>query len=443
MFGRMKRKRGVCSFLIAIIIVAIAIFSLTFSELPAMAQSPTHDFDFSAGETGQIFKIPQNVWADLNQFVFRMGFDDYKPEGRNDSYTNEYAERFNQLTAYPELYSASHQWRQETFPTLQKLAAELTNREIKQLLSGVQLALSKRKEDPTGSQREFEQNFKALNQKINQLNQLSLTVTDQFIRFEKASKEVIGEYKSHNFPETPWIDIAQKLNDLQGAFGLMRGKWGALSSDLNDLYAIIQTQLASNNPDNVDIEIGIKTWDDIARYAEAFITNVPMQEKNLSGDYYYDYCQTDTAKAVAENTSYLLQAYQGEVLTREKDTDNIYLELVNKSVNRNQIWKFQRVGQGWWRIINGETKYGDDVLVVRTDKEGSKHGSLSMDGRDTYSGRWWRCLPTEQNGWFRLINAFKGDQKSLEQNPHTSNYANMGDSNNLNRQYWRLSKPNL
>jgi hypothetical protein len=137
---------------------------------------------------------------------------------------------------------------------------------------------------PVTATKDFEEKFTRLNQRFNQFGELSATITQQFSKLEKASRAAITEYKSRNFPENQWVKLGPKLDDVQTALGLMNGQWNALKSDLTDL----QKLMANQQLDDVDIEVGLLTWEDITASAKGFVTNIPAQRKYLTGENYYD-----------------------------------------------------------------------------------------------------------------------------------------------------------
>jgi hypothetical protein len=379
-------------------------------------QSEKHSFDLSAGKAGQAWKIPQSVWTNLNSFVFLIGFDVYQPGEVNV----EYAKRFGQLKAYSELRAATQQWGNETFPLLDKLATELSKGEIKELLSAMSVALSRRKSDPRAAQKEFEEKFIQLNQRFNELGQLSATVTEQFDKFQKAGRAAIYEYQSRNFPENQWVKLGPKLDEVQTALGLMNGQWAALKSDLNDL----QKLMANQKLDDVDIEVGLLTWDDITASAKGFVTNIPAQQKYLTGENYYDDCPIDV------NSYYL-------IISKEREHDSnfgalitngnalLVIPLKGSPNDERKEWRFTRFGKGWWRISNRAKDYSVYAL-----------GTTNMSSDRGYH-RWWRVLPTQGKEWFRMINASTGELRSLTASFHS---VTLSPTKNQASQYWRFVK---
>jgi hypothetical protein len=81
-------------------------------------------------QVGEILKLPESVWTDINRFVFLVAFDVYQPGVSKVAYQHH----LSQLDSYRELYAACRQWGQQTFPVLQKLAAELAKDDIGNML---------------------------------------------------------------------------------------------------------------------------------------------------------------------------------------------------------------------------------------------------------------------------------------------------------------------
>lgn len=395
--------------------------SLALPSASTFGQTQKYTVNLSAGKAGEALKIPPGIYTNINSFVFLIAFD---LNGMPGAVNLEYSKRFGQMKAYPDLKAATRQWGQETFPLLQRLGIELSKPEIKTLLSGLSDAFARRKTDPSQAQQDFDQKLAALNQKFHDLNQLSAAVKQQFDNLSRASNAAILEYKSRNFPENQWVSIGPKLNDVQQAVGLMSGQWGALLSDLQDL----QRLMANNKLDDVDIDVGLLTWDDIAHYASGFVTNVPLQQKYLSGDNYYDNCP------LLENAYYLIRnsfLNNGDIAL-SVDQDGYKLKMMTRAgldANKRlgQEWQFRKAGQGWWKIIN---RARGDGFAIDTDK-------LAHIGN--YSGQYWRCLSTQNPGWVRLINSFTGELKSLDTYSNTWK-AFMANTENRSGQYWRFVK---
>lgn len=403
-------------------LAAVVVYGgLILPQLFHSGQAQKRTVNLSAGKAGEALKIPQSVWTNINSFVFLIGFD---VNGAPGAVNLEYTKRFGQMKAYPDLQTATRQWGQETFPLLQRMATELSRADIKNLLSGMMAAFNRRKTDPSGAQNEFEQKLAELIRRFNSLGQLSASINQQFEKLDRASKAAILEYKSRNFPENQWVSIGPKLNDVLQALGLMNGQWGALQSDLKDL----QKLMANNKLDDIDIEVGLLTWDDITRSASGFVTNIPQQQRYLSGDNYYDNCPLlDNAYYQLKN-SFLNN--QDVVLGVDQDGSKLKMMSRDGSGANNsfrQHWQFRKAGQGWWKITN---RSRGDGFALDTSK---------MARTGNYSGQLWRCMPTEMAGWVRLINSFNGELKSLDTYSNTWE-AFMADTENRSGQYWRFVK---
>lgn len=397
---------------LSLFLIIICLCSLVFTSATASPQSGKR-IDLSAGKAGQALIIPQPVWANLNSFVFLIGFDFYQPGVINV----EYAKRFGQLKAFPELRAATIQWGNETFPLLQRLATELSKGDIKNLLSELNAAFSRRKSDPSGAQREFEEKFNQINQRFQSLGQMSDTINQQFSRLEKASRAAIYEYKSRKFPENPWVNIGPNLDDMQQAFGVMNGQWNALRSDLTDL----QRLMANRKLDDIDIEVGLLTWDSVTESAKGFVLNIPAQLKYLNGDNYYDNFQFD------ENSYYVILngSAKTSVLIAQDKTVILIPALTAAPTDLRQQWRFRKHGRGWWKIYN---RAKGDAYVLDTTQ---------MAPIGAFSGQAWRILPTKDQGWFRMINSFKGELQSLQTSPLG---VLMTNTDNRATQYWRFIK---
>lgn len=387
-------------------------------------QAQKRTVNLGAGKAGAVLKIPQSDWNNINSFVFLIGFD---VQGEPGAVNLEYAKRFSQMRSYPDLRAATQQWKQETFPLLQRLAGELSRSDIKDLLSRLNAAFGRRKADPSGAQREFQQVLVELNREFKELSDLSASVKQQFERLDRASRAAILEYKNRNFPENQWVSIGPKLSDVQQAIGLMNGQWGALLSDLRDL----QNLMANNKLDDVDIEVGLLTWDDIMLTAGQFVTSIPQQQKYLSGENYYDNCP------LLDSTYYLMKNRylndKGVVLGLDKDGSKLKmvpLGIPSTVSSFRHEWRFVKIGQGLWRITN------------RFKGEGYALDTGTMAPVGGYSGQYWRCMPTQYPGWVRLVNSHTGELKSLD-TAGGSWQGIMSVTADLSGQYWRFIDASL
>jgi hypothetical protein len=114
--------------------------------------------------------------------------------------------------------------------------------------------------------------------------------------FYKVSNAVIAEYKKRNFPNSPWVNIGPKLDDVQLAMGSMVGRWNMLTSNLAYLQkTLVLPAGASDIPElyDLDIKVGLSAWDEVVERAKAFHSNAPAQLKYLSGQNYYEECPLD------------------------------------------------------------------------------------------------------------------------------------------------------
>jgi hypothetical protein len=396
-------------------ILFLACGSLILGHASAFAQQPSRSVvDLSAGKAADVFKVPPKVWTDIDTFVFLIGFDI-----QGAAINVEYAKRFRELPTYQRLYAATRKWREETFPLLQNLATELAKGDIKPLLEGLSNSLKERKTDPVGSQTSFDRYLGQLNQRFQRLGDLTNPATAQAKELDGATRAAVLEYRSQNLPEISWIGLGPKLEDVQGALAQMNGQWGALISDLQDLQGL----MAKNKLDDVDVDVGLLTWDDISKTAKGFVTSIPEQMRFLSGDNYYA-----NACYFQENASYHLINF----LTEPKDYALTYtgggLEMMQRGNRRDnrQAWQFKKADPGWFKITN-KSKGPSFALDV---------DNLAPAGG--FTGQFWRCLPAPAAGWVRLINSYNGELLSLGTNG-TPVVVKMMSTANFKGQYWRFS----
>jgi hypothetical protein len=395
---------------------------LTGSFAFARPQPQGRSVNLSAGKAAEAFKVPQAAWSNINNFVFLIAFDRRQPGVINV----EYAKRFSQLASYPRLEAISKKWGQETFGLLQDVARELSKNEIKTLLTLLNNSFVTRKTDPRAAQREFDQSFNQLNRIFIRLADLTNRATQQAKELNTAGQAAIQEYRSRNFPENEWITIGPKLSDAQQALALMNGQWGALTSDLKDLQGL----MANNKLDDIDVEVGLLTWEDITRSAQGFLADIPAQRKYLSGENYYDNCPLREDGYYTMTNSF--QASANAVLTFAGD--RLKMMSAAPAPRAEQQWRFRRIGQGWWAVSNRSK--GDSLrLDVWNDGAGFP-ARLAPTGN--LSGQYWRCMTTQAGGWVRLINAFNGEFRSLDTYSNTLE-AFMAATENRTGQYWRFT----
>ena len=389
--------------------------ALLLCMVPISAQQ--RPIDLGAAKVATTFDVPKTVWTDINSFVFLVGFDAYTPGATNTAYPS----RFGKLASYPRLHAAARKWGTSTFPRLNQIASRLANGDIKALLTALDNSMRKRKSDPVAAQTEFDTNYKALHERFATLKDLTATSTAEAHELNNAGRAAIAEYERQKFPENQWAKIGPRLNDVQSALALMNGQWGALISDLDD----VRQRMAKDNLVGLDIRIGLRTWDEIQQSASGFVTDMPTQQKYLTGSNYYDNCPFDE-KAFYAMTNLFLSgqdlalgmdgARDLKMTPRPKGTRDFRVE-----------WQFRKLGSGWFRIEN----------VARGALFALDTGKMAATG--AFTGQYWRCMPTENVGWVRLINSFQGEFHSLDTYSNT-HQAYMATTTNQSGQFWRFIK---
>jgi hypothetical protein len=377
-----------------------------------------------APQVGEILKLPESVWTDINRFVFLVAFDVYQPGVTKVAYQHH----LSQLDSYPELYAACRQWGQETFPALQRLAADLAKDDIGSMLTamkGASEAIAAGRGDPGNV---FESNAAALEGRFAALGVISDTVTRQMTRLRTASKATINEYKLRRLPPTEFVEVRANPDAVITALNAANNHWIGLQSDVKELRRLVAKAQGSPTAE-LYARIGFDTWKDIARSAQGFMTDVPRQQRFLSGENYYDYVSgpregwwyTIVNAAVSRNASYGMLPDRGPRLlglgwptgknagVTPGFDPGLTLRL-NTSTEHgggkgSSGWKFLKIEKGWYRIINrqlGDAKALDGGI-----------GPARVVPLGAYSGQYWRILPASKFGTFRLINSYVGDLSSL------------------------------
>ena len=444
-------------------IVLVVLGAITFGLPPELSvatpKAEQEALDFSPGDAGQLFAVPKEMWSNINHFAFLVCFDENVPNATR----LELNTRVRELPGFSDLYTACRVWGEITFPTLQTLATELSTGDIKELLSRLQTSFQRMGSNASGAKGEFDGTAANLNRRLVTLSELSGRANQQLMRFYKASDAIIGEYKQRNFPDSPWVNIGPKLDDVQLALGSMVGRWNTLTSNLAYLRKIIVLPAgASDIPElyDLDIEVGLDAWDEVVERANAFLSNAPTQRKYLSGQNYYEECPLDEGSWYVMKNLFL--NHKGYVLTAQrtgqiqsdphtavvvmKPLASAELELKdskNKPYDRawSQQWQFHRLGKGWWSIesrLRNDTGY-PFLFLLDASAHVSRTQLISPHLKIPYT-LWWRCLTTTSQGpgWFRLVNATLGELLGLDTYSDTT-IGFMGNSKeNYSGQYWRF-----
>jgi hypothetical protein len=394
------------------------------------------------------------MWSSINRFAFLVCFDE---PGVNTTLST----RIRGLAGYSDLYSNCRVWGQTTFPALQTLATELSKGDIKDLLLRLQGAFEKLRNNPSGPRAEFEQTADSLNRTLVALSDLSGRVNQQSMAFYKVSNVVIADYKKRNLPDAVWVTIGPKLDDVGLAIGSMVGRWNMLTSNLVNLRKTLA--LPSGGaviPElyDLDIEVGMSAWDEIAQRAKLFLADVPAQFKYLSGENYYEECPLNeqqwyvTRNLFLNDKGVLTAQRPGRIPSGPSHTANLVMKPRNKqaeSVKANnadydyawsQQWRFHRLAKGWWSIesrIRNDVGYPTVAFLLDSTPQVVRTSGYPQ------KALWWRCLftTTQGPGWFRLVNATRGELQSLDtyNDPGKFFPGFMGDSKeNYTGQYWRF-----
>ena len=443
----------------AIVLLLLGVITLGLPSEVSVAEPKTEKqaLDFSPGEADQLFAVPKEMWSNINHFAFLICFDENVPNATR----LELNTRVRELSGFSDLYSACRVWGEITFPALQSLATELSKGDIKELLSQLQASLKSMRSNPGGAQGEFKEVSGKLNHRLVTLSELSGQVNQQLMAFYKISDAVIGEYKRRNFPDSPWVNIGPKLDDVRLAMGSMVGRWNMLTSNLAYLRKTLELPAGpAGIPElyDLDIEVGLSAWDEVVERAKAFHANAPAQLKYLSGENYYDECPLNEGSWYVMKNLFLND--KGYVLTAQRPGQNksdphtallvmkpqspAELEFrVSYDYDKawSQQWQFHRLGKGWWSIesrIRNDTGY-PFLFLLDASAHVPRTQLISPHMKIPYT-LWWRCLATTSQGpgWFRLVNATLGELQGLDT---YSDYliGFMGNTKeNFSGQYWRF-----
>lgn len=421
--------------------------------LPARSEAAEKGpVDFSPGKANELFSIPKEMWSNINQFAFLVCYDE--PAAKT-----VLRARLSALPGYSELYSSCQVWGDLTFPALQKLAAELSKGDTKQLLLRLQTAFDGLRSNPAVGRGEFDQAAESLNRKLAALTELSGRVNDQSMRFYKTGTAVIAAYRKRNLPDTPWLTIGPNLDNVGLAMGSMVGRWNMLTSNLAYLRKTLALPAGNAGiPElyDLDIEVGLNAWDEIAERAARFLGDAPAQMKYLSGENYYEACPLKEERWYVMKNSFL--DGKGFILTAQRPgptpsgpshTAFLFMKPLEKAPGAtgydtasSQQWRFHRLTRGWWSI---ESRIRNDVgyptyafLLDGTPRIERVQGNVYGHPATKF---WWRCI-VQTPGWFRLVNANIGELQSLDTYNDAIKFfpGFMGSSTekNYTGQYWRV-----
>ncbi len=330
---------------------------------------------------------------------------------------------------------------QRDIPALQNIAADLAKDDIGHMLLAMKntsermeaIAEGRGDASQMASQRiAFETLAKALEARFTTLSGITEKATAQLDRLRKASKASIFEYKARKLPPTGFAEVRANPDAVLSALNAANGSWTWLLSDVKELRRLVEKAQFSGT-EALYSQIGLETWKDIARAARGFVTNVPHQQRFLSGDNYYDNCGLVEGRWFAAlnaverganggmvspglrqgsfgtgpSTGLLLSLDfppSGRPTPRGFDAgaklrlDHSFAGVGNPAA---ASWRLRKITRGWWRITNvsfGETKALDTDRVVALGN---------------YSGQYWRFLPVGNWGACRLVNSYQGDLSSL------------------------------
>jgi hypothetical protein len=371
---------------------------------PAAAPGPA--------KVGDVLKLPEGVWTNINRFVFLVAFDVYGSGGTQLPYEHH----LSKLDSFKELRLACRQWGEQTFPDLQKIASDLARDDYGNMLTAMKsasegiAAINEGHGNPSqlaNYRSVFEAQSKALEARFGALSAISETATTQMDRLRKASKAAILEYKARKLPPTEFVEVGADPDAVLSALNAANGSWTWLLSDVRELRRLVgKSQSAGTGA--LYAQIGLDTWKDIAVSARGFMANVPLQRRYLSGDNYYDNCG-----APVEGRPYALLNLV--IAQRVMSLDGMGLTPGSKlrmwpltpgmGGPASGMWHFRKIEKGWWRITNAV--YGDAKAL-----DGGK-GPAAVVPLGAFSGQYWRFLPAGNMGGCRLINSYLGDLSSL------------------------------
>ncbi|MCA9972927.1 MAG: hypothetical protein KC425_22070 [Anaerolineales bacterium] len=343
-------------------------------------------------KSGLYTNIPASAWITINKRVAiilasAMGGEYYKP--------------LRVLPNYRQLVTLCEQWKTTTFSQLGAFAGRLAAAADKN-------AHLIRTVCPAGAWQISHSDIPRLNTLVDQvsaeissLSREALALQQQLDAFENAQFQAdVAHGQSALNPEWEVLTLASN-ND----FALARGRWDTavqqltyLKSQLPHLAqpllaeqhaATADQQLAARVQLAADLQAALKDWQMIAGLARGFETAVADHRRYLDGD---DWAYQQPA--IDPNRLYQLTnrlAGQSGVLDYDPQTFNSLGLCLGPAEGscKAHYWRFERVGSGWYRLVNG---FGNALT------HGDKPRLAPADGRQAQT---WRFVPAG-DGWFRL-----------------------------------------
>lgn len=372
------------------VIRAITLAAAVMLAVPATGTSQVGDF----------MKVPQDVWTNINRFVFLVALDANVEPG-----TPEYQRR-NALASWAQVYAAGQQWARETFPALQQLAAELAKDDIRgrlQLMLQAAEAIAQGRDDQRAP---FEAVATAIEKRITGLLAISASTREQIGRLDAASRAVRTEYQQRPTPDPALLEIEIRAERASEALRAATNAWSGLQSDVKELRRVVGA--AQKVDPDLYARIGIVRWADVVRDAKGFLTDMKTQQRYLTGEDYYDNCGVEEGRSYALSGNPITggSAYLG-ALGRSGDLGGSFIHLFDNA-DALALWQFKKLGKGWWQIHN--QAWGEHFAL-----DGGKGGAalVPVNPPPTTTGQFWRALPVRENRcyWF---NSFEGAGYALE-----------------------------
>jgi hypothetical protein len=367
----------------------------------------------SKPQSGDFMKVPQEVWTNINRFVFLVALDEDARYG-GPGY-GPLKDRRSVLASWPEVYAAGLQWSVETFPALQQLAAELAQGDI---ADGLQLMLKAAEDVARGRADQrgtFDAAATAIETKIARLLSSSAIIKGQVDRVNAASGAVKREILQRPTPDVALLDIQIKAEQASAALGASLLAWSGLQSDVTELRRVVKA--AQQVDPSWYARISIKRWDDVARDARGFLTDMKTQQRYLAGEDYYDNCG-----GLAEGGWYTLHTATGYLKASVVNYTYVaeVVDLPKPDFTPAYLWQFKKGGKGWWRLANMEIQ----VYQLRDSSYNNGSG-------------FWRALPVTQGRCY-LVPLSEGGSHALEAMPN--NRVNLVPTTKTERQQWSFSR---
>jgi hypothetical protein len=353
--------------------------------------------------------IPRANWQDIAKFSFLVGTDFNGNQGNN-----ELAARLRELSSFAPLRASSATWK-DTWAR----SVALANQVVKLTNLLPDLAGLCRQLDDAGIGGKPLDLATWIREMATVRGRLATTVANLQVNAPPGSFRTALEtfavnagnaarsYTDARFPDPPVLPIDPSPVRVANEIGQVWADWRTIIADLVHLSSTLPQR---PDPDSEKVLADIAAAMPLLARSVAGARSILAQDLSAtefhhltSGDYLYDACP------IPENTDLSLfnSRYTLTVMTPGPASTSLFLGATTSP----PTWRFRRIGQGYWQIVN---KDGSSLDVANDPTASYPLKVVSTDpGRPKFSGQYWRCFATPQRGFYRFVTQFLGEDWSM------------------------------